>query len=259
MKSFLPLFLTVSFCSAVLEAKTPPKPANFAGNWVLDTSESKNLPQGLESYNLVVTQDTQQLKVQTTLKGDLRATPDLNEPYPQGRQGSGYPGGYPGRVGGGMGRIGGIGMPMGGMGGPMGEGMPVGVGIPGGGGGRPRMERHSPSAAAALMYYPRTAVYKLDGSESTAQLGGPTHSDATSKAAWAKGNKELKLSLKGAGTSDWGGGGVDLKEQWKLSKDGQHLLVDRTLHSPSGSKTLHLVFDKQPANSGEAGTQGQKG
>jgi hypothetical protein len=256
MKKLLPVFVALSLGAVVLQAKTPPKPANFAGNWVLDTSQTKNLPQGLESYNMVVTQDTQQLKVKTTLKGDLRPTPNLNGSYPQGGQGTGYPGGYPGRMGGGMGRMGGMGMPMGGMGGPMGEGMPVGM--PGSGGGRPRMGRQSTGTAAAFTNYPQTAAYKLDGSESTAQLGDPSHSDATSKAAWAKGNKELKLSLTGSDSSN-SGGGINLKEQWKLSKDGQHLLVDRTLHSPSGSKTVHLVFDKQPASSAQPGTQGQKG
>jgi hypothetical protein len=35
---------------------------------------------------------------------------------------------------------------------------------------------------AALTLYPRTAVYKLDGSESVAQLGGPMQSAATLKA-----------------------------------------------------------------------------
>jgi hypothetical protein len=256
MRKLLAAFLALIFGSVILHAKTPPKPADFAGNWLLDTSQTKNVPQGLESYTMLVTQSPQQLKVQTTLKGDLRPAPNLNGPHSQGGQGTGYPGRYPGRMGGGMGRMGGMGMPMGGVGGPMGEGMPGGVGMPSGGGGRPRMGRQSVRTATAFTYYPKSAVYKLDGSESTAELGGPMHSDATSKAAWVKGNKELKLALTGNSED---GGGVNLKEQWKLSKDGEHLLIDRTLRSPNGSKTVHLIFDKQPAGSAQSASQSQKG
>jgi hypothetical protein len=251
MRKLVLLCLALGFCVTFVDAKAPPRPTNFSGNWILDTNQTKNVPDGLESYRMVVTQNAQQLKVQTTLKGDLRPSPNLNGPYPQGRQGSGYPGGYPGRMGGGMGRIGGMGR-MGGMGmpgggaGPMGEGMPVGTGPSGGAGGQPRNTRRGRTAALAFTVYPRSAAYKLDGSESTAQLGGPMRTDATSKAAWTKGDKQLKLSLAGTGNSD-SGGAINVKEQWKLSKDGQHLLVDRTVHSSNGSTSIHLVFDKQGA------------
>jgi hypothetical protein len=246
MRKIASLCLAFAFCAVLGKAKSPPKSADFSGNWVLDASQTKKVPTGLESYTMRVAQDTQRVKVQTTLKGDLRPVGDLNGPYPQGGPGTGYPGSYPGR----MGRMGGMGMPGGGMGGgPMSEGMPTGAGMPGGSGGGPRMGRQSSGTAAAFSLYPETAVYRLDGSESSVELGGPMHTDATSKAAWAKSNKELKLSLTGASSSSWRGGSIDVKDQWKLSKDGQHLLVDRTVHSPSGSTSIHLVFDRQPAGS----------
>lgn len=254
MKKIVPVCFALTFCAAIAGAKTPPKPADFSGNWVLDTSQTKKVPQGLESYTMRVAQAAGRMKVQTTVKGDLRPTGDLNAPYPQGGPGTGYPGRYPGRMGS-MGRMGGMGTPVGGMGGgPMSEGMPTGAGVPGGAGGQPRMGRHSSGTAAAFSVYPETAVYKLDGSESTVELGGPMHADATSKAAWAKSNKELKLSLAGATNSSWRGGSVEIKDQWKLSKDGQHLLVDRTVHAPSGSTTIHLVFDRQAAGSAKTST-----
>ncbi|GEM_PF-478927 len=261
MKKNLMFCLAVAFTGTFLYAKTPPKPVDFSGNWVLDTGQTKNLPQGLESYSMNIKQTEQQLGVQTTLKGDLRPMARVpngpngrNGPNSGGGQGTGTagpypgtPGGYPGGMGGGMGmpRVGGMGMP-GGMGrGPMGEGMPGG-GMPGGGGGIGR-QHHSrkPEGAAAFALYPSRAVYKLDGTNSTAKLGGTAQSNATSRANWSKDGKQLKLSLVGNDDSDRTGSQIRLKDGWKLSKDGQTLKVDRTVKTSGGSKTLHLVFHKQ--------------
>ena len=143
-------------------------------------------------------------------------------------------------MGGGMGMPGGIGM-----------GMPGGgMGMPRGGGGRPRTEGPSSQGnVAAYKLYPQSAVYKLDGSESTAQLGDPEQTNATSKAEREKSGEVLKLSLVGNGDSDQRGGKIQLKEQWKLSDDGKSLKVDRSIKSPEGSGTVHLVFLKREADS----------
>lgn len=251
MKQFMAVFGVLAFWGSLMQvpmqAKNKPKPADFSGQWVLDMSQTKNLPQGLESYSMVVNQNPDQLQVKTELKGDLSPADDMGGQYPNGGSGTGntggYPGGYPGRMGG-MGRIGG----MGGIGGgPMGEGIP---GMPGSRGGRPRSMGQSGSKSAAFTLYPEGAVYKLNGSESTAELGGPAHEDATSKAEWAKDGKLLKLSLQSNGDSSMSGRTIELKDQWKFSKDGQSLLVDRTVHSARGSTTFHLVFHKQAANAG---------
>ncbi len=128
-----------------------------------------------------------------------------------------------------------------------GIGMPgrVGIGMPGGGGrgSRPAQER-SRGNVAAYSLYPKSAVYKLDGGESTARLGDPGQTDATSKAEWAKNGEVLKLSLVGNDYSGQRGGKVQLKDQWKLSEDGKSLKVDRNVKSPEGSATAHLVFFK---------------
>ena len=152
-----------------------------------------------------------------------------------------------------------MGMPGGGGGGsrgPMGEGMPGG-GMPGGGGGggRSRGENRSQAEIAALKLYPPSAVYKLDGSESTAMLGGPDGSDATLKAEWAKSGQILKLSMAGSEESRQRAEQVQVKDQWKLSKDGQSLMVDRSVRSPEGSGTVHLVFRKQAVDAGGAQPQ----
>ena len=255
MKRILLLGLALVSCTMFVRAETPPKPADFSGNWVLDSSRTKNLPEGLESYSLVVNQDAQQIQVQSSLKGDLRPTDRSSGQspsggYPGGSPG-GYPGGSPGRSGGGMGLPGGIGigMPGGGIGGPMGGGPP------GGGGGWPRGEGRSQGNGAAFTLYPRSAVYKLDGSESAAQLGDPMQTDATLKAEWASGGEVLKLSLVGKGDSDRKDGEIQVKDQWKLSKDGRFLMVDRAVHSGRGSTTVHLAFRKQDAGSAGGAAQ----
>ena len=87
-------------------------------------------------------------------------------------------------------------------------------------------------------------MYKLDGTESTVELGDQNSTDASSKAEWGK-DGELKVTL--VGNHDAGGGGskIQLKDKWKLSQDGQSLSVERAVHSPEGSGTAHLVFRKQ--------------
>jgi hypothetical protein len=231
MRKTLLEFVVLALCSTFVHAKEPSKPANFSGNWVLNFSQTKNPPPGLENYSMVVEQDQQQLKVETSLQGDLQ--PTQNRPnsggYPRGSSGGGYPG-RRGGIGVGMGRVG-IGMPGGGM------------GMPGGrGSGGPRGESRPEENVAAYELYPQSTVYKLDGSESTAQLGDPAQTNATAKAEWAKNGGVLKLSLEGNADSSRRGGKIQIKDQWKLSEDGKFLRVDRSIKSPGESGTAHLVF-----------------
>jgi len=246
MKKILLVLLTLAFCSTIVQAKQPSKPTNFSGNWVLSFGQTKNPPAGLQRYSMVVNQDEQQLKVDTSLEGDLQATPNTPNSggYPGGSTG-GYPGGRRGGMGGGMGMPGGIGM-----------GMPGGgMGMPRGGGGRPRTEGpSSQGSVAAYKLYPQSAVYKLDGSESTVQLGDPEQTNATSKAEREKNGEVLKLSLVGNGDSGQRGGKIQVKEEWKLSEDGKSLRVDRSIKSPEGSGTAHLVFLKREADSSSGAT-----
>jgi len=240
MKKILLVWLALAFCSTIAQAKQPSKPTDFSGNWVLSFGQTKNPPAGLQHYSMLVNQDEQQLKVATTLQGDLQATP--NTPSSGGNPGGtsgGYPGGRRGGMGGGLGMPGGVGM-----------GMPGGgMGMPRGGAGRPRAEGPLQGNVAAYKLYPPSAVYKLDGSESTVQLGDPEQTSATSKAEREKNGELLKLSLVGNGDSGREGGKIQVKEQWKLSEDGKSLKVDRTIKSPEGSGTVHLVFLKTEADS----------
>ncbi|MGH9375926.1 MAG: hypothetical protein ACRD1J_07135 [Terriglobia bacterium] len=254
LKNIILLFAALVLPSTLAPAKALPKRTNFSGNWVLDTGQTKNLPHGLESYSMSVSQDGQQLQVKTSLKGDLRPVAVFTEPYPGAGPG-GWPSGSRGRLGGGMGRMGGMGMPGGGgMSRPMSEGIPE---IPGstGSGGTGR-ESRTPGRSAVFIYYPSNAAYKLDGDKTTTQFGGPMHADATLKANWAKSGTVLKLSLEGNQRSTLSNDDIQLTDQWKLSKDGQSLMVDRAFHSARGSTTLHLVFHKQSAAPTSSATQG---
>jgi hypothetical protein len=241
--------LSLALCCASAEAKKPPKPANFSGTWALDFTQSKNLPRGLENYRMVINQNPDELAVKTSVEGSLNRRRSSNAPsvggegtgYPGGGNPGGYPGGgypgggYPGGgYPGGMGRMGRMGIP--------------GVGFPGGrrggygGGGGTRVE------AAAFTLYPTNAVFLLRGTKSAGKLGGQEQSDATLMASWAKKGKILTLEIAGDGGFGMGGGQVKIKDQWKFSKDGQSLMVDRSVHTPSGSKTLHLFFYGKQAN-----------
>jgi hypothetical protein len=240
MKKALLAVLVLAICPAFVQAKDPPNPANFSGSWALDFGQTKNPPAGLQAYTMVVNQDQKQLKVKTSLQGDLQPTQDESN---SGGYPGGSAGGNPGRRGGGIGR--GMGIP-----GGIGIGMPGGgMGMPGGRGGRPRGEGPSRGNIPAYKLYPQNAVYRLDGGDSTAQLGDPEQTDATSKAEWAKNGEALRLSLVGNRNGGQRGGKIQITDQWKFSKDRQYLMVDRNIHSPEGSGTIHLVFFKSDVGS----------
>jgi len=222
------------------QAKDTSKPTNFSGNWVLNFGQTKNPPDGLQGYELVAKQDERQLKVETTLQVDLQRTSSTPNPV-------GYPGGS-GRT---TGMGGGLGVAVpGGIG--IGMGVPVALGIPRGGGGRSRSGGSSQGNIAAYKLYPQNVAYKLDGSEGTAQLRDVEQTNVTSKAERAKDGELLKLSLVGNGDSGNKGTKVQITEQWKLSEDGKSLKVNRTVKSPEGSGTVHLVFLKRESDATRA-------
>ncbi|HEY6291784.1 MAG TPA: hypothetical protein VI455_09530, partial [Terriglobia bacterium] len=274
MKTTLSLALLLLFFAPSATPKDSPKPSehsgNWSGNWTLDFVQSRNLPQGLDSYNLTVERDGQELKVESSLQGDLHPAEDANGPYSPSSRGTGYPG-----RSGGVGVSPGVGTPGGSAGGgyPRGGTYPSGGGYPGGGGypddtsgypggpggGPGRSSRSGNSSAAsisALRIYPPSAVYKLDGTATTAKLGDSEQTEATSRAEWAKNGSELKLSLAANSDSGQKGDAIQLKEQWKFSKDGRYLIVDRNVHAPEGSGTVHLVFRRQATDSGAGASQG---
>jgi len=114
--------------------------------------------------------------------------------------------------------------------------------MPSGGDGWPRVDGVSPGKVAAYQLYPHSAIYKLEGGEAAAQFGDPEQTAATSKAEWAKNGEVLKFSLMGNEDPGQKGGKIEVKDQWRFSEDGKSLMVDRSIKSPEGSGTVHLVF-----------------
>jgi hypothetical protein len=231
-----------------------PAPTDFSGTWVLDMEKTPNLPEKLESYTLVVTQNAEQLTVETKITGDLRpAGAPGGGPGGGGRRsgGGGFPGGGRGAGGGGGG------FPGAGSGGGGGGGFPGGSGggggfpggrqgggdFPGGPGGGPGGAR-APRGMALAMAMPNT-TYLLNGKETKMEMEGPMPGSATLKAKLKKDGKQLELTI--ARHLNLQGNEVTLttKERWELSEDGKVLKVQRTVETPMGLEEAKLTFNKQ--------------
>jgi hypothetical protein len=229
-KLFFAILGTFIFsCSAF---PVEPTPSDFSGTWVLDKAKTRNLPPQISSYTMVVTQDEQQLKVETTLGGDFKP--------PERGSGEGVPGG-----GGPPGGPGDEGFPGGPEGGPP-PGGPEGGGPRGGG---------PPGGFMAFGMVIPSATYSLDGKETTAELERPMPGTATLKASWAKDGKTLELSA--ARHVDFRGESVTFttKERWKLSEGGQSLSLERTVDTPRGKETVKLTFNKGKGHGAEENVQ----
>jgi hypothetical protein len=201
----------LSFCAISIGAAQD----DFSGIWVLDKEKTRDLPPGLASYTMVVTQNAQQLVVETKLEGDFRP--------PEGGPGEGPPesGGPP-------------------PGGPGDEGLggPEGGPPPGGPGGGP------PGGGMALRMVIPKATYLLDGEQTTAQVESPRPGTVKLKAKWAKDKKTLELSS--VREIEFWGSSVTFtsKERWTLSDGGELLKVQRSVDTPRGTDAVKLTFRK---------------
>ena len=93
-----------------------------------------------------------------------------------------------------------------------------------------------------------TATYYLDGTASTMKVDKPIPGTAMLTAAWKKGGKQLDLlkeeSLRGGERT------IKVQEQWKLSKDGKVLEVERTVSTPRGSAKAKMIFAREDSPGG---------
>jgi hypothetical protein len=218
---------TYSACAA--QSKT----TDFSGKWALDKSRTSDLPPSLESYTMNVSQDAEQLTIETDLQGDLGMR------------------GRPGRTGGqGGGRRGEGGLPGGGRGG----GFPGGR-IPGGGPGGGGFSLPKDAVIGmALRTAPPKAIYRLDGKETSRQVEARESGDGRRsepggsiafKANWKKGGKALELQSNRKFETPEGERSMTSKDRWELSEDGNTLTVQRTIDMPMGVEEVKLVFTKQ--------------
>ncbi len=261
--------LLVGATLAVAGGKKHP---DFSGTWVLDKAATSNVPASLDNYTLTAEQSATQITLATKIEGEFRSrrrdsqsgqAPDDDGGNQGGNSGGGYPSGgnYPG----GGGNYPGGGYPGGGNypgGGYPGGGYPAGVGYPRGriggiggiggigvgrrgggyprGGGRRRTEGRSEARVLALTM--PNGSFALNGQECTVDLQGRMQGQATVKAKWVKGGKDLELDVNRQ--LDLQGSTVDLKskERWNLSDDGQTLVVERSMKGPRGSQSAKLTF-----------------
>ena len=189
---------------------------NYSGTWVLDKRATHDLPPGLQSYTMVVTQTEQQIVVGTKVEGSLAPA----------RGGGGvYDDGEAPRMGGG----GGGGMRGGG-----------GGGMRGGGGGGGMIGGGSPNGSIAIRMYIPQVTYTLDGQKTTSQVA--SLGTITSKAKWSKDKKTLELNMVRETSFQGRTVAFTSDEKWALSEEGELLKVQRAADTPGATDAIKLIF-----------------
>jgi len=89
------------------------------------------------------------------------------------------------------------------------------------------------------------ATYMLDGSETTAEVGGRMPGKATLKAKWMMDGKVLELNTVRNVTFQDNPVTITQKEHWELADDGKVLKIHRTTESPRGTQESKLTFNKK--------------
>jgi hypothetical protein len=91
----------------------------------------------------------------------------------------------------------------------------------------------------------RELNYKLDGSETEAEVVRPLAGTMKLKARWIESGKTLELVSTVSGENDGKQTTITTKEQWQLIGKGDALKIMRTRHSPQGTQIFKLYFEKQ--------------
>ncbi len=87
--------------------------------------------------------------------------------------------------------------------------------------------------------------YKLDGSETTADVVRPLAGAMSLKARWNEPAKTLELTSTIAGDNNGKEVTITTREQWQLVENGSALQIIRTRESPQGKQRFRLLFDRQ--------------
>ena len=88
-------------------------------------------------------------------------------------------------------------------------------------------------------------TYMLDGSETTAEVGGRMPGKATLKAKWMMDGKVLELNTVRNVTFQDNPVTITIKEHWELADGGKLLKIHRTTESPRGAQEEKLSFNKK--------------
>jgi hypothetical protein len=88
-------------------------------------------------------------------------------------------------------------------------------------------------------------IYKLDGSETTANVVRPLAGTMNLKAKWIEASKTLELTSTITGDSEGKEVTITTREQWQLAEGGKALKIARTRETPQGRQQFRLHFDRQ--------------
>lgn len=87
--------------------------------------------------------------------------------------------------------------------------------------------------------------YKLDGSETTAEVVRPMAGTMKLKAKWIEYSQTLELTSIITGDNEGKETTITTRERWQLRENGKVLQIVRTRETPQGKKLFGLHFDKQ--------------
>jgi hypothetical protein len=87
--------------------------------------------------------------------------------------------------------------------------------------------------------------YNLDGSETTAEVGGRMPGKATLKAKWMGDGKILEISTVRNINVQGNDVTITTTEHWELADGGKTLMVHRTSESPRGTQESKLTLVKK--------------
>jgi hypothetical protein len=91
----------------------------------------------------------------------------------------------------------------------------------------------------------REMNYRLDGSETEAEVVRPLAGTMKQTARWVESSKTLELNSTIMGENEGKQVTITTREQWQLIGKGNALKIERTRHSPQGTQISKLIFEKQ--------------
>lgn len=88
-------------------------------------------------------------------------------------------------------------------------------------------------------------TYRLDGSETSAEVARPLRGTMSLRAKWNEAAKTLELTAANTGEVADKPMTVTTREEWQLLDGGKALRITRTRETPQGRQQSKLYFDKQ--------------
>ena len=203
------------FLSAVIGIKAQSPISAFTGNWMLDrekTKISKDFPQKLKNYKMMVGESDNLLSVKSQVDGEVevvaagRGATVVNESA--SRLGTATRTGDTGSVAG--------------------------------------TSKINYGGTMAIFFTPNDAVYNLSGEEVKVEMkqGDKVSGIARIKAKLDKSGKSLQITTIRRMKTPTGEMEVTTREVWKLSEDGKSIKFQRTVETPSARDEIVMMLAK---------------